>query len=66
MPASHEKSQRIHPIQNHFIMKTNDFIKRIAMAALAAMTLQADTLRASIAYGSINNFDTVNDTGSEC
>ena len=47
-------------------MKTNDFIKRIAMAALAAMTLQADTLRASIAYGSINNFDTVNDTGSEC
>ena len=28
--------------------------------------LLAGSARASIAYGSINNFDTVNDTGSEC
>ncbi|MCU0777848.1 MAG: hypothetical protein MUF86_09320, partial [Akkermansiaceae bacterium] len=30
------------------------------------LTLLAGSARASIAYGSINNFDTVNDTGSEC
>ena len=48
------------------IMKTNPSIKRIAIAALCAFTLLADQSRASIAYGSINNFDTVNDTGHEC
>ena len=31
-----------------------------------ASPLLAGSARASIAYGSINNFDTVNDTGSEC
>jgi hypothetical protein len=30
------------------------------------LTLLAGSARASIAYGSINNFDTVNDTGTEC
>ncbi len=47
-------------------MKTNTTIKRIAMAALCALALQAGRAQASIAYGSINNFDTVNDTGTEC
>ena len=37
----------------------------VASIAAAAFALQADTARASIAYGSINNFDTVNDTGHE-
>jgi hypothetical protein len=35
-------------------------------AACLIPVLIASTARASIAYGSINNFDTVNDTGSEC
>lgn len=34
--------------------------------ALAFVFAPANTARASIAYGSINNFDTVNDTGHEC
>jgi len=41
-------------------------LKRIALAASCAVTLLAQSARASIAYGSINNFDTVNDTGHEC
>jgi len=44
-------------------------IKQSKWAALAASALLASapgTSRASIAYGSINNFDTVNDTGHEC
>lgn len=43
--------------------------KRIAIAssiALSLLSLSSQTLQASIAYGSINNFDTVNDTGSVC
>ena len=36
-----------------------------AVAALGALTI-GHTARASIAYGSINNFDVVNDTGTEC
>ena len=40
---------------------------RIAcMTAVFMLVFGIDTARASIAYGSINNFDTVNDTGSEC
>jgi len=34
------------------------------LAGLACMVVTDGTARASIAYGSINNFDTVNDTGS--
>jgi hypothetical protein len=34
--------------------------------AACLIPLLTGTARASIAYGSINNFDTVNDTGSEC
>lgn len=32
----------------------------------AVLAFSRDTVHASIAYGSINNFDTVNDTGHEC
>ncbi len=34
--------------------------------ALACLTGMSPSLRASQAYGSINNFDCVNDTGVEC
>lgn len=37
-----------------------------ALAASAILALAPGESRASIAYGSINNFDTVNDTGHEC
>jgi len=43
-------------------MKTNLFPLVFAMMTMAAWS---PTASASIAYGSINNFDTVNDTGSE-
>jgi hypothetical protein len=36
------------------------------MHAACLIPLLVGSARASIAYGSINNFDTVNDTGSEC
>lgn len=36
------------------------------LRAACLLPLLAGSARASIAYGSINNFDTVNDTGSEC
>lgn len=36
-----------------------------SIAALCALALDGTSAQASIAYGSINNFDTVNDTGSE-
>lgn len=46
-------------------MRTN--IRSIAASAsVAALLLSATASRASIAWGSINNFDTVNDTGHEC
>jgi hypothetical protein len=35
-------------------------------AALCALTGFSTSAQASIAYGSINNFDVVNDTGAEC
>ncbi len=44
-------------------MKTKSF--RAALLSLL-LPLSAGSARASIAYGSINNFDTVNDTGHEC
>jgi hypothetical protein len=34
--------------------------------ALAALALAAPGVYASTAYGDLNNFDTVNDTGQEC
>ena len=44
------------------------FRKSLVASALTSclLTFGAATLQASIAYGSINNFDTVNDTGHEC
>jgi hypothetical protein len=42
-------------------------MKRILLLLISLVALLAgQTARASIAYGSINNFDTVNDTGHEC
>ena len=46
-------------------MKTN-LCKAVALSVICALAMSASTSRASIAYGSINNFDTVNDTGHEC
>ena len=40
--------------------------RALAGLALGLALLPLPTLRASIAYGSINNFDTVNDTGIPC
>jgi len=37
-----------------------------SLSAATAVTFAGGAARASIAYGSINNFDTVNDTGVEC
>ncbi len=36
------------------------------VATLGILLLGVTSVRASVAYGSINNFDTVNDTGVEC
>ncbi|MCP5532626.1 MAG: putative Ig domain-containing protein [Akkermansiaceae bacterium] len=51
-------------------MRTKPPKSRALLRTLAALTCTAAVLapgaRASIAYGSINNFDTVNDTGHEC
>ena len=42
-------------------------MKHILLILISLVALLAgQTARASIAYGSINNFDTVNDTGHEC
>ena len=42
-------------------------MKHILLILISLVALLAgQTVRASIAYGSINNFDTVNDTGHEC
>ena len=47
-------------------MKTHYVPKWIALAASAILAFAPGSSKASIAYGSINNFDTVNDTGHEC
>lgn len=47
-------------------MKPLPNLRNLALPALAAVMLMGGTARASIAYGSINNFDTVNDTGHVC
>lgn len=41
-------------------------LRTACIHAAGLFTLLAGSAQASIAYGSINNFDTVNDTGSEC
>ena len=55
-------------------MKTNPIsplkrtltVKAVSIAVLGCLALQSGTAKGSIAYGSINNFDTVNDTGHQC
>ena len=47
-------------------MRSLIYPKLLACGAICALVLWPQPARASIAYGSINNFDTVNDTGSEC
>lgn len=47
-------------------MKPIRLLAQSAFAIWCAAALLAPSARASIAYGSINNFDTVNDTGHEC
>jgi hypothetical protein len=47
-------------------MKTLNQPARAFLTALCAIALGSSPSRASIAYGNINNFDTVNDTGHEC
>ncbi len=49
-----------------FAMKTLNQTGRAFLMAICAAALGSSPTRASIAYGSINNFDTVNDTGHEC
>lgn len=50
------------PIQKIPMMKPTPYL---LAAAIMAMSPFSPTARASIAYGSSNNFDTVNDTGGE-
>lgn len=48
-------------------MKSNIATRLTALVtALFTLSLSCSPARASIAWGSINNFDTVNDTGHEC
>ncbi len=49
--------------QYHILMRR---LQRVWLHAACLVPLLASSARASIAYGSINNFDTVNDTGVEC
>ncbi len=46
------------------IMKTK--LQLISLMASAILAFSGGGTRASIAYGTINNFDTVNDTGTNC
>ncbi|MFM2197439.1 MAG: hypothetical protein RLZZ505_871 [Verrucomicrobiota bacterium] len=47
-------------------MRTPSALRLPLLHAACLFPLIIGSARASIAYGSINNFDTVNDTGSEC
>src|ERR1039457_6169705 len=42
------------------------FRRNLSLSVVACLALASGTARASIAYGSINNFDTVNDTSNVC
>ena len=48
--------------------KTLGILSRISLplAALTCLALTSVTARASVAYGTVNNFDTVNDTSNVC
>lgn len=47
-------------------MRSIRLLAQSTFAIWCAAALLAPSARASVAYGSINNFDTVNDTGHEC
>jgi len=48
-------------------MNASNLLKRLTLVLFAlAVLVLSPRVQASIAYGSINNFDTVNDTGSQC
>jgi hypothetical protein len=48
-------------------MNASSLLKRLSLSLFAlAVLVLSPSVQASIAYGSINNFDTVNDTGSVC
>ncbi len=49
-----------------FLLLTASRLFRPGLAALCALALGSVAARASTAYGTINNFDTVNDTGTNC
>jgi hypothetical protein len=45
-------------------MNASSLLKRLSLSLFAlAVLVLSPSVQASIAYGSINNFDTVNDTG---
>ena len=45
---------------------TPNFPRALLSIACGLLALGSGTAHASVAYGTINNFDTVNDTGTEC
>ena len=45
---------------------TRNFPRSLLSIACGVLALGSVTARASVAYGTINNFDTVNDTATEC
>mgnify|MGYP006888937526 CR=1 FL=1 len=48
-------------------MNASSLLKRLSLSLFAlAVLVLSPSVQASIAYGSINNFDTVNDTGHTC
>lgn len=56
-PTTHHQPTRRKVSQGHLVA---------CLIAVITLIFGSDAARASIAYGSINNFDTVNDTGSVC
>ena len=56
-PTTHHQPTRRKVSQGHLVA---------CFIAVITLIFGSDAARASIAYGSINNFDTVNDTGSVC
>src|ERR1051325_11261571 len=54
------------PRKRHMKTKIRKRISRFVVYGAALLFSVGMRLEASIAYGSINNFDTVNDTGVEC
>ncbi len=60
-----KKSIKSHKIKNPLRM-SNVPAALTSLLAIGALALASGSASASVAYGSINNFDTVNDTGVPC